>query len=68
MGERLLNILIGRCRCIWQNNIKMDHKEWKWSVCVCWSYDAEHREDQWQTVNIVMNLQVRFSKCTELLD
>jgi len=59
LGKRLLNILLGRCRYIWQSIVKMDHKEWKRSVCVYWIYDAQHREDQWQTVNIVMKLQVQ---------
>jgi len=58
VGRLFLNILIGRCEHIWQSIVKMDHKEWKRSVCICWIYDAQHREDQWQTVDIVMNLQV----------
>ena len=35
VGKHLLNILIGRCAHIWQSIVKMDHKEWKWSVCLC---------------------------------
>jgi len=34
VGKHLLNILLGRCGHIWQSIVKMDHKEWKWSVCV----------------------------------
>lgn len=59
MGKCLLNIPLGRFRHIWYNNVKTDHKEWNWSVCVGWIYEARHREDQWQTVNMVMNLQVK---------
>ena len=46
VGRLFLNILIGRCEHIWQSIVKMDHKEWKRSVCICWIYDAQHREDQ----------------------
>jgi hypothetical protein len=52
-GKRLL----GRSRCRWENNIKMDLREMGWCG-MDWIHLAQDR-DQWQAlVNMVMNLQV----------
>jgi hypothetical protein len=48
---------LGRPRCRWEDNIKMDLREIGWGV-MDWTDLAQDR-DQWKTlVNMVMNLRV----------
>jgi hypothetical protein len=48
---------IGRPRCRWEDNIRMDLREIGWGD-MDW-IDLAHDRDQWRTlVNTVMNLQV----------
>jgi hypothetical protein len=48
---------IGRARCRWENNIKIDFREMGWGD-MDWIHMAQNR-DQWRAVvNTVMNLRV----------
>jgi hypothetical protein len=50
-------IQLGRTRCRWEDNIKMDLREVGWGG-MDWIHLAQDR-DQWRAlVNMVMNLQV----------
>jgi hypothetical protein len=53
-GKRLL----GRSRCRWEDNIKMDLREVGWGGGMDW-IDLAQERDRWQAlVNAVMNFQV----------
>jgi hypothetical protein len=48
---------LGRCRCRWKDDIKVNLKEVGWEI-VDW-IDLAHDRDKWQTLmNVVMNLWV----------
>jgi hypothetical protein len=52
-----LKKLLGTCRRVWEDNIKMDLREIGWE-CLDWMHLAQDR-DQWRSlVNTVMNLRV----------
>jgi len=64
-GRPEVNSPLGRPKCRWENNIKMDVKDMALGV-VHWIYLA-HDRDRWLTlVNAVMKLRV--SKIGEFLD
>jgi hypothetical protein len=48
---------LGRCRCRWEVNIKVDLTEigWDYMDWINWDQDWDQ---QWAPVNMVMNLQV----------
>jgi hypothetical protein len=52
-GERPL----GRPRCRWDDNIRMDNREIGW-MGVDWIHVAQDRDRWWVLVNTVMNLWV----------
>jgi len=56
MGKPEVKRLLGRPRCIWEDNIKVDLRTWNGGTD--WIYLAQDR-DRWQAlVNVVTNLQV----------
>ena len=57
VGKREGQRALGRSRCRWEDNIKMDIQE---VVCggMDWIELAEDRDRWWASVNAVMNLQV----------
>jgi hypothetical protein len=48
---------LGRPRCRWEDNIKMDLQEVGWRD-MDWIYLAQDRDRWWALVNVVMNIQV----------
>jgi hypothetical protein len=58
VGKREGNRLLGRPRCRWEDNIKMDLQKLGWGGDIDW-IDLDQDRDRWQAlVNVVMNLQV----------
>jgi hypothetical protein len=49
---------LGRPRCRWEDNIKMDFQEVGWGGGMDWIDMAQDRDRWWALVNAVMNLQV----------
>jgi hypothetical protein len=57
MGNPERKIPLGRPRCRWEDNIKVDRREIGWG-CMCWIHLSQDR-DQWRAVvNMVTNLRV----------
>jgi hypothetical protein len=52
-GKRLL----GRPRCRWEDNLRMDLREIEWEVVEC-TRVAQDRVHWWALVNMIMNLRV----------
>jgi hypothetical protein len=48
---------LGRHRCRWEDNIKMDIRGLRWDVTGCIQL-AQNRDQQWDPVNMIINLQV----------
>jgi hypothetical protein len=48
---------LGRPRCIWEDNIRMDLREIGWEG-VDWIHLAQDSDHWWAVVNTVMNLRV----------
>jgi hypothetical protein len=48
---------LGRHRCIWEDNIRIDVRELLWEF-VDWVHLAQDRYQWWALVNAVMNLRV----------
>jgi hypothetical protein len=48
---------LGRTRCRWVDNIKMDLQELGWGD-TDWTELAQDKDRWWAPVNVVMNLQV----------
>jgi hypothetical protein len=57
VGKHERKIPLGRHRCRWEDNIRMDHKEIGWEG-VDWVYLAQDTDQWWTVVKVVMNLQV----------
>jgi hypothetical protein len=50
---------LGRPRCRWEGNTKMDLRE-IWLEGVYWIHLDQDRDQWWALVNMVMNLQVTY--------
>jgi hypothetical protein len=48
---------IGKPRCTWEDNIRMDLRERGWKGVV-WIHTAHDRHHWWADVNTIMNLRV----------
>jgi len=54
---------VGRPRCRWDSNTKMDLQKVEWGG-IGWTDLAQDREKWWALVNVAMNLEVP-KKCRE---
>ena len=50
---------LGKPRYIWEDNIKMDHKDVGWGTN--WTDMAHDRDGWWALVNAVMNIRVPYN-------
>jgi hypothetical protein len=57
VGKPEVNRQLGRPRCTWEDNIRMDLREMGWEG-VDWMHSDQDRDRQRALVNTVMNLRV----------
>jgi hypothetical protein len=48
---------LGKLRCSWEDNIRMDLREIMWKA-VDWMHLVQDRDQWWALVNTVMNLRI----------